>query len=622
MKSTNMHLEGLLSEVKASVPKGKRARHAEKLAYTSHLARLLKQHIARGREDCRGEDRRRTLLSRGAPVEGLNRPGANRPDIRWRNFKLAQWKLQHRDASAAALAQQTSELHRQWREYSDDERTAALLAADAAMPASEDDLPVEETGPEEHPDMWDCGDRAWPLRADVLGTFIHTHPAHVTKGVPGVARKAGLIRNAEQDHLVIREKGDVPADRVYTHRHSCGEAHPGLCALQDREVYADTIKLAKNLERCLDSTFHHRFFCIVAPDLAAQRNTFLYLARARPRRFHAQVTHVLVRCVQHHEEGRLLLSLGQRQFRLWDVVTLWTVAKELLRAGGNRLHLQRMHHCHEDHATVSVQLEEPTYPVWPNFERHRQQRPMDDPPLPDAQHRPRRRGRGTGGVKVVPPQATFLLQGFDHGGVGIPPAAGVDAALVPGSELRSSSEASSSDPDAEPASDGGPVGEQGVANAAAGQGEPDHDLDALSTPSRSRSPRRSGEDLGIEPAVVEQPQPVQDPAGYAPRPRESRGEPFGSLFTLASVHPGGVITAWSATCRRHQSDGHRCNTSLTFGEVFSEDEAKRRIKRWCLQGLEIPDEAGGRDRHMKINPRRFRASDVGTHEELDRAVPV
>ena len=76
LKSTNMHLEGLLSEVKASVPKGKRARHAEKLAYTSHLSRLLKQHLAHGREDCRGEDRRRTLLSRGAPVEGPNPPGA------------------------------------------------------------------------------------------------------------------------------------------------------------------------------------------------------------------------------------------------------------------------------------------------------------------------------------------------------------------------------------------------------------------------------------------------------------------------------------------------------------------------------------------------------------------
>ena len=101
-----------------------------------------------------------------------------------------------------------------------------------------------------------------------------------------------------------------------------------------------------------------------------------------------------------------------------------------------------------------------------------------------------------------------------------------------------------------------------------------------------------------------------------------KGEAFGSLFTLAPVYSRGVITSWSATCRRHQSDGRRCNKSLTFGAVFSEDEAKRRIKRWCLQGLGIPDEAGGRDRHMNINPRRFRASDVGTHEELDRAVPV
>ena len=56
LKSTNMHMEGLLSEVKAAEPKAKRSPHADRLAYLSHLSRLIKQHLARGRLDYRGDE--------------------------------------------------------------------------------------------------------------------------------------------------------------------------------------------------------------------------------------------------------------------------------------------------------------------------------------------------------------------------------------------------------------------------------------------------------------------------------------------------------------------------------------------------------------------------------------
>ena len=55
LKPTRMHMEGLLSEVKAVVPKAKRSPHAERLAYLSHLPRLVKQHLAQGRLDYRGQ---------------------------------------------------------------------------------------------------------------------------------------------------------------------------------------------------------------------------------------------------------------------------------------------------------------------------------------------------------------------------------------------------------------------------------------------------------------------------------------------------------------------------------------------------------------------------------------
>ena len=89
LKSTNMHMEGLVSEVKAAVPKAKRSPHAERLAYLPRLSRLMKQHLARGRLDYRGDERRETLLSRGAPLEGSGKR-SRRADTQWRSRNMDQ----------------------------------------------------------------------------------------------------------------------------------------------------------------------------------------------------------------------------------------------------------------------------------------------------------------------------------------------------------------------------------------------------------------------------------------------------------------------------------------------------------------------------------------------------
>jgi hypothetical protein len=106
--TTNMALEGLLAEIKAAVPKGKKSQNAEKVAMLAFLGKVLKQHIASGRKDCRGSESRQALLSKGVPLEHQPQAQPCRSDTRWRNVSLAQWQRDHPDASQAAVRAQGS----------------------------------------------------------------------------------------------------------------------------------------------------------------------------------------------------------------------------------------------------------------------------------------------------------------------------------------------------------------------------------------------------------------------------------------------------------------------------------------------------------------------------------
>ena len=109
-------------------------------------------------------------------------------------------------------------------------------------------------------------------------------------------------------------------------------------------------------------------------------------------------------------------------------------------------------------------------------------------------------------------------------------------------------------------------------------------------------------------------------------PREPRGVPWGKseagrpLFVLAPAYKNGSLSAVTVTCNLHVRDGRRCNKSLTLGACFSEDEARWRIKAWCVAGLDLPDGDGARQTHMDptfFNPRAVDVADLKSQEELD-----
>ena len=59
-------------------------------------------------------------------------------------------------------------------------------------------------------------------------------------------------------------------------------------------------------------------------------------------------------------------------------------------------------------------------------------------------------------------------------------------------------------------------------------------------------------------------------------------------------HAHGV---WSASCNLHRQ-GSRCNKNITYVNFCSADEARHRIKYWCIKGFEIRDEPEARTQHM------------------------
>ena len=47
------------------------------------------------------------------------------------------------------------------------------------------------------------------------------------------------------------------------------------------------------------------------------------------------------------------------------------------------------------------------------------------------------------------------------------------------------------------------------------------------------------------------------------------------------------------------------------------EEAKWRIMQWCVDGLTIPNKPGGKEEHMRIQPRDYQLIDLLPLAELD-----
>jgi hypothetical protein len=103
LKTTNMHLEGFLAAIKASVPPGKaKGPVAERLIYMGLLSDLMRAHLASGKPDCRSATY--GLKASGVALDVAPPPCRTRSDTSWVLEQLAAWKVANPESTPEAYA--------------------------------------------------------------------------------------------------------------------------------------------------------------------------------------------------------------------------------------------------------------------------------------------------------------------------------------------------------------------------------------------------------------------------------------------------------------------------------------------------------------------------------------
>ena len=297
-----MRLEGILSEMRASVPKSKSCVTAERVAHLAYLHQVLKSHLAQGFQDPRKESTAEEMLKENVPVERLC------PDRRQK-------------------ARAASEPPGDGNEPSD------------YCPGASVDYDADVCGAKPEDDLFCPGNVATPVRDEVLRDFLHLHDT--AGGVAGVAATADRLRKTHAAALIVEDAGDVPDSRKFEHRMACWEYHPGLCAARDSLVYDDALLLARSLERCLGKHMLYRWFKV---STGSGDCRYYYLARCRSRRLHMQATHCVIACERNVSDLHTGITVAwkERSPRNPFFQTLWTMAAVLLRLKWSDVTVHRM----------------------------------------------------------------------------------------------------------------------------------------------------------------------------------------------------------------------------------------------------------------------------------------
>ena len=212
--------------------------------------------------------------------------------------------------------------------------------------------PCEETQPLEdlRNPSWP-GDERYPVSLEVLDRYCVTHSACGLAGFSDQQRRANVHR------ICVRDRGDVKDETQYMLQLSCSELHPGLCATDDQDVYADAIQLAKSFEHCISRDFLYQFILVTDKIYVAGhppgRAFMYYVARIRARKPTRQMTHVLV---QFRKSGSQYKP-AQRGTDLREYTNLWVIAKTILRQAWPEVWVYIVPHRSRDDGSVSFHRE-------------------------------------------------------------------------------------------------------------------------------------------------------------------------------------------------------------------------------------------------------------------------
>ena len=118
--TTNMSMEGILGEIKKSLPRRhKRGVNAEKQIYMGLLTQLMKAHLQAGNSDAR-KATRQDLLKQGVPLDTrASERQHQRPDTSWVMGQWHAWKAASPSSSSNEQRQKLADLWAEWKSMSE-----------------------------------------------------------------------------------------------------------------------------------------------------------------------------------------------------------------------------------------------------------------------------------------------------------------------------------------------------------------------------------------------------------------------------------------------------------------------------------------------------------------------
>ncbi len=237
--TTNMLLEGLLAQIKASVPQTRKngSPLAEKLSYLGLLSQVLHSHIDKGHRDPRSSKPDiQTLQTMGLLDRAGCRGQSKRPDIACRNRRRSR----HVDSDGAA-------------------QPVEMRAAATVPPAG---IMCEAGGAAQLAELaeWPVGSADWPVAPDCLEQFLQSEGSR-----HGVAGKMPGLRLASSSAVLVEDQGLISPTKKFERRFSCTQAHPGLCRSKHAAVFPEALKLARHIEHCFTATDLGHYFLFHCP---------------------------------------------------------------------------------------------------------------------------------------------------------------------------------------------------------------------------------------------------------------------------------------------------------------------------------------------------------------------
>ncbi len=357
--STNMELEGLLAEIKASCrPPTAKGSNAEKFAYLGLLTQLMHRHLAAGRPDCRKtsyQDLKESGMPLDVPRSEPGRARSGRPDTAYIMSGLHRFIREHPGCSLEEQGAERRRLHAEWVAMGPDGQQAHM--ASTKQPGgvvSKDEGEQQEVPPSLaghfFAPSWESGSWDWPVSPQALRLLQESCP---TAHADGLANKMQQVRWDGMGSLLLQDQGLIQSDEVFCHRFSCWEKHPGLCSTKHAAIYHESKQLASLLEIFFVADHLLGFFRI-QPDQAfrpeASTRYFdpsivVFFAHKRQRRFHAQVTHVFIRCTFLTDGA---YAFHQQKAMSLGYLNVWMLARLLIETYGevqlDEYHVQRLRH--------------------------------------------------------------------------------------------------------------------------------------------------------------------------------------------------------------------------------------------------------------------------------------